>query len=398
MSRIAKWAVGCGCLTLAIVAICVAAWFILVFSKLTFSNPTHMQQQTLNRLHRSPQWSADGQFIVASIHFSLYAVSINGDSVQRIPKAADPGQFSPTLSSENILAYVDVTGRSPIIAATELEGTSDPSEQTTLGKSWDVPQWSPTGQHIAFSRQEKAQAIIADADGSVIARHKAPYDAIGKPAWSSDGKQVAFTWGYHRGCRQCTITVLNVDGSSETLVEHTAVSSPEASESEGTGLLSSAEWSQDGATLYYAFKEGDGRDTILFAINTYTNERKSIANLGNVVIRDIYLSHVENILIFVSVEPFMSAFGFATVLEKVNLLDIDQGHIDQIDIPNINVVSYPRGELHTSWSPDGSRIAILYNRDGMLIVMNADGSEGKLLTEYNSEREIVPAYAMPLQP
>lgn len=384
-----------GCLTIgggAIAAYIVIAVFIATAPGDSIDN----LQAAFDASHRSPQWSADGQFIVIGLRDSIYVVSATGGAVKRIPNSTDDGQFSPTLSSDNIVAYSYVNGRSPTIAAVKLESNGDFSNQTTLAASGNIPEWSPTGQHIAFSSQQRGQAIITDAAGSVIARHQAPADTIGKPAWSYDGQRVAFTWGYHWGCRQCAITVLNLDGSSKTLIEHTAADTPSTSENAVRASLSSAVWSQDGQTLYYAFNKGSQNDTILYSIDVDTNTQKPITNLGNVRVRDIYLSPVGNIVMFISTMIEQHSRNSWNRIVNINSLDINRNYIKQIDIPHINASSIASADLQISWSPDGKQIAVVNAKGGLLMITDADGSNAKLLAEYDSESKLVPAYAKPL--
>ena len=183
------------------------------------------------------------------------------------------------------------------------------------------PAWSPDGRRIAFSRDLASGSrnpksypgfYVMNADGSGprrLSRGPGPL-----PSWSPDGRKIAFV---REG-----ILVVNADGSGERKLTNSAVS-----------LESPPAWSPDG---------------------------RSIAFAGNV-------SHApgrHNIEIYV-----MNADGTG------------QRRLTR----NAAQDSTPR------WSPDGRKIA--YVRNWQLWVMNADGSGQRRLTRINGARNVAPAWS-----
>lgn len=96
---------------------------------------------------------------------------------------------------------------------------SEPRNLTKYGRGDVLPAWSPDGKKIAFMsfRDRNAEIYVMRADGSGQKRltHNAGAGNTGldyKPAWSPDGKKIAFTsWRNFNS----EIYVMNADGSRE---------------------------------------------------------------------------------------------------------------------------------------------------------------------------------------
>jgi Tol biopolymer transport system component len=136
---------------------------------------------TTNGLSKSPSWSPDGKRIAY---------------VQQ-----------PALLSKNDIYVVDAAGGEPV-RVTQTEGF--------YGK----PRWSPDGARLAFTDYgwDGGEVFIVNADGSGltdVSRHAA-FDA--DPSWSPDGKRLAFV--SDRGASVHSITldvyVVDVDGRNVT--------------------------------------------------------------------------------------------------------------------------------------------------------------------------------------
>lgn len=169
-----------------------------------------------------------------------------------------------------------------------------------------TPAWSPNRSRIAFAsdRDGNFEVYVMNADGSNPIRLTNHPAADGAPAWSPDGSKIAFT-SYRDDNTE--IYVMNADGSG--LMRVTADAAEDGAPA----------WSPDGTTLAF-----------------------SSTRAGNA---DIYSVDLAGTL--------------------------------------MRLTSSPADDVVPVWSPDGSRLAFVSNRDGSyeLYAMNADGSSPIRLTD-----------------
>jgi Tol biopolymer transport system component len=205
---------------------------------------------------------------------------------------------------------------------------TDGSEQINLttGSPWDIdPAWSPDGRRIAFAsggRDEDnyGEIYVMNADGSNITRLTyRPTVVDWDPAWSPDGKWLAFESG-NVNSTDWDIYVINVDGSGLTRLTNTASNN------------GSPTWSPDGTRIGFS-SEIDGN-------------------------MEIYTINIDG-------------------------------------SGQMNLSNNPAFDWNPAWSPDGKHIAFVSGRDGNedIYVMNADGSEQINLTG-NSIQEQYPTWSL----
>ncbi len=114
----------------------------------------------------------------------------------------------------------------------------------------EAPSWSPDGKHLAFMRDPRRlspspaayngyEIYVTDISGRHVRRLTSNYDYDGDPAWSPDGKTIAFdtTFDVDQG-----IDLINADGSDRRVVIHDG---------------SDPSWSPDGTRLAF---DGPGLD------------------------------------------------------------------------------------------------------------------------------------------
>ena len=268
--------------------------------------------------NRTPLWSADGQTIVVNLRHRIYRVSADGSSVTRIPTDGEAGQFGPALSPDGRIAYVDATEYTPRLTTVNSNGGRKKHHSWRgVSQIAGIPAWSPDGRYVAFTALVRnnidpdhwgsfaKQAALMDENGSLTASSQPPFPAAvnqGWPVWSNNGRQVAFSWRCHR---RCILTVMDTDGNGKTVVDAAEIAEPGKEEHRGYGTLSSVAWSPDDQTIYYALKQGGHLPTILYSTNLSTLETRHIIDLGTRWIDHLAISPDGGKLVFVTHKPLI---------------------------------------------------------------------------------------------
>ena len=191
----------------------------------------------------------------------------------------------------------------------------------------DRPAWSPDGRRIAFSsnRDGKKEIYVMDVDGSNVKRITNNLADDVNPSWSPDGSRIVFD-SERDGNRE--IYVMDADGGNQIRLTR------------DNALDSTAAWSPDGNLVAFA----SNRDTGL-PYNPY--------NL------DIYV------------------------------MNADGSNVRRI-------VDDPEYDVGPQWSPDGRKIVFMTGRNGNFDVyeMNADGTGQKNLTADNDKPDGAPVWSL----
>jgi Tol biopolymer transport system component len=270
-------------------------------------------------------------------------------------------------------AYVDLTGSlttvpevsappPPIPTPTSLPGSEDLAE----------PENELTGK-LVFQTSNGGDIYVINADGSGLRRLT---DGM-EPAWSPDGKKVAFTrWRDPRG-----LYVIDEDGSNETLVF-------------GWVAAKGAAWSPDGSRIAFTRWYG-GRDEeteVCFHGRCRTLPADHWWKLGVVRLEDGYFQDLR--CYPHSLSPTWSADGSVIAYDSdfgIHLTN-EEGTIgDVTDDRSLFALSTDGRDITPVWSPlrqaqdtaDGSRIAFGFSQHDHweIYVMNADGSNRVRLTQ-----------------
>lgn len=324
---------------------------------------------------RTPRWSADGQVIVVNPGERLLGVNLNGGEPFVIRGNTGERQYSPSLSRDGRVAYQigfenrvsDTYERHTAIA--DLSGSEVEFVAQERHCSSIYPVWSPDGKRLAFitepiSSREGRWLSIVDAVGPT-ARHSIPpgfQKFSNKPVWSNNGKHIAFLESDGAGNRfpddsRIRISTISRDGTDVRVLAETWVASREPPGRNAlrrkivsvpartlvpslAPLLSLPAWSKDDDGLYFVMGEQlpDGSwESSLYSVGSDGANERMIASLGDFMVSEVKLSPDGSMLL------------------------LDGSHVVNVDGTGLRGFQSDYGSPpgYASWSPDGSRIAVL---------------------------------------
>lgn len=236
------------------------------------------------------------------------------------------------------------------------------------GHSFWGPAWSPDGKQIAFSRgiraliwpgSPKSEIYISNADGTNLRQLTKNGRNNFLPSWSPDGLTIAYISGLGVGWNSHEIFTVSVDtGQEARLTENDA---------QEYGVT----WSPDGMKLAFGTKRAG--EMQIYTMNPDGSEQQSLATPA--------AGH----------SPAWSPDGARLAYTA----EVD-GHSDimLMDADGSNqrlLVGGPSYEYLPAWSPDGNRIAFTSTRDGAaaIYVVDAAGNGITKISGRNLKADVV---------
>ncbi len=238
--------------------------------------------------------------------------------------------------------------------------------ETPAGTQSRDAAWSPDRQRIAFmsDRAGDPEVYVMAHNGSDVRRLTRRTGFDGLPAWSTDGKWIAFMrdtdppeTGPVWPPRAQSIHVMDSDGSNvQRLTEFTT-----------GGIIS---WSPDGGRIAFDGNLDDG----IWEIYVMQANGSNVQRLTNTPVRDAQ-----------SVAPNWSPDGRKIAFDstrdgnfEIYVMDADGSNVQRL-------THNDKVDARTAWSPDGQRIVFHSSRDGNseIYVMDVNGGNMERLTSNN---------------
>lgn len=283
--------------------------------------------------------------------------------------SCQPTDYSPETSSSVTLDNVETPLATPVLTSTPkstLTPTSTPTP--TIEPTPTVTPIGGGGGLIALvsSMYGSLNVFSVDLTTKEETQHSFGAEYVYDPFWSPDGKFIAFTGKVftENSYYQKQIFIVDIsEGKTEQITHESENIAPSWSpDSEDLVFLSS----RDGSWAIYTMKM-DG-----------SSIKKRTDGLG-----------------FVD-QPFWSPSGYEVILaDRENIIsDSDLIKIELGKFGYQNLTNNEAEEFDPAWSPDGTKIAFISDRDGSfeIYIMDSDGSNQTRLTN-NGDPENLPHWS-----
>lgn len=216
-----------------------------------------------------PAWSPDGQTVAFSSDrdgpMHLFTMTADGKKVTQLTRGELMCRV-PTWSADGkTLAFCRRTAAGSSEVCTIPAAGGDPKAIDLGGDAWD-PAFSPDGKKLAFVSFRDGTGFrlyVADADGKNVTKltDDANPTGFGYPAWTPDGKTMAFG---HGGGDGLNVHTVGADGKGAAQLTKTG------------GLTVYPAWSPDGKKLAY-FSQTTGDKGAFYVADADGSNAKEVA-------------------------------------------------------------------------------------------------------------------------
>jgi TolB protein len=215
----------------------------------TGAEPERLVKLTRDGLFKQrPAWSPDGKQLSFARHegdaIRLYLIGADGSNERRLTDRKHPeydAAWSPD-GTRLAFALVAVSGTQGDVDVYTIAADGSDLRPVAVSEGKlsheESPAWSTDGRQIAFTstRDGNQEICVADADGSNMRALTSDAGLDAHPAWSPDGRRIAFAtdrWG------DLEIALIDADGSNLTRLTTSA------------GLDDYPAWSPDGRRIAF---------------------------------------------------------------------------------------------------------------------------------------------------
>ena len=219
---------------------------------------------------------------------------------------------------------------------------------------------SPNGRYVVYNDYVSVQLAVRDLktgenreitkNGTWVGKTQYPEQSI----WSSDSKQILYTWYVNSGDWIVELHSVNIDGTNDLKIKSSIDFAP-------------TDWSKDGnSVLGIKYPEKDSCNLVLFSVKD--GSEKIVAKMGNLKIQDASFSGDDNFIIFnVESEPKSGNFDIYSVSKGGGMIN--------------PLITNKENDENPKCVPGTNQVVFLSNHSGTRDLWSMVVVDGKLIGE-----------------